>query len=49
MEKDIRNTDAVARKLKLASTKTTNLRREEIGEKQEMFDKQKVEAIAKKQ
>ena len=48
MEKGIQNADAIACKLKPASTKTTNLRRKEVRKKQEVVNKRKAEAMAKK-
>ena len=49
MEKDVQNTNAVAHKLKPASTKVINLRREEAKKKQEVVDRQKAKAMIKKQ
>ena len=49
MEKGIHNADAIARKLKPALTKATNLRRVEARKKEEVVDRQKAKAIAKKQ
>ena len=53
MEKNIKNTDLVARKLRPASTRATNDRlkvvREERKKWEEMIKRRKVEAIAAKQ
>lgn len=40
MEKDIKNADTVTCKLKLASTKLTNLKRKKAGKKQKLLDRQ---------
>ncbi len=49
LEKGIRNADAIARKLTPASTKATDLRKEKAGQKQEVVDRRKAEAIVEKQ
>lgn len=52
MVKDIKNTDAVAHKLKLVSTKTTNhklkVNKEKQHKREEMVERQKIEPIAAK-
>ncbi len=48
LEKGVQNADAVAQKLTSASTKVTDLRREEARKKQEVVDRRKAEAIAEK-
>ena len=52
MEKNIRNTDIVTWKLKLASIRATNHRlgvvKEEKKKREEMMEKQKIEAMATK-
>lgn len=49
LKKGVQNADAVAQKLKLALTKAINLRKKKARRKQEVVDRQKVEAIAEKQ
>ena len=52
MEKDIRNADAIARKLGLALTRATNARLEAVKEKrrkrEEIMERRKAEAMAAK-